>query len=755
MAQTYPLDCVIQKVAAGVKSTSDAQKVIIIDAKKKQAVEKRPILGLGDLRHYLVSNNSDVRNIAQGEVFSFQLRDLESNVGISVSYQVSCRPGNEQKVAVALFDPAYSPGEALENHIKRWLIEFSYDGLPKFITSYFADRDSLQGRIRNKAMEETGLDLQVKLFLDAEKSFHPIRVESDRLPVRVLDYAEEQDLMFQAELDVDEENKTGAILNFSKNLQLQQLIPQEVKKYIKQQVTMQQFCIELNRGEVKQALVKHLNEVLKPAGRKVGAIVLEAKPSEDLQFYFQDHMDVPCSVQQYPNPIIINNKVQMILKDIAKYKAAKSPDLRAWLQDKLGQVIPQLLFDAKYINLLISFQPLKETIEKALRDEAEAIGYALKQLITIPDLEPIKWKENFTIDTEGTFETRLSNVHVKLHIVVTARINNLEEIETYLNRQQNVPKLMEEAILSTTRQYLHGVDPERFYMGFSFPYKDGVESVEKELVDLIKRELEKEFHAEVIDVIPKVVDTELITRLRRLQEKLCPFEVGLLSLHGGELVLLKGKFQVEAVDSGGWHKFQLRNYNIDGIRQHVEEHILATLQTLPNETLAFKDQIHRKQLEKIIKKLVEENVVEEFGLRININNIHRVHTQLEIDTNQQRIARYRATLELTKGSLNNETDASLEVSDEKVARLKLLLERRTAVATQTGNEDEVKDLNEKIDKILEDLKSEAIPSIKDVEELFLPSSAKKASLREFSKLLGLLEAELPDNNRGEEEANEQ
>ena len=201
---------------------------------------------------------------------------------------------------------------------------------------------------------------------------------------------------------------------------------------------------------------------------------------------------------------------------------------------QLKRFIPQLLFDAKYIDLLIRFKPIEIEIKKALCNEAEAIGYEIKQLITVPALEEIKLKDNFTIDTTGTFQTKLRGVPVKLNIIVITRIKNLEDIEHFLNRLQDVPKLMEESILDVTGQYLHNIDPERFYMRFNFTDVPNERPVETDLIETITNKLTEKFTADVIGVIIKVVETEITDKLRNLQENICPFEVKIKSLFGGE-----------------------------------------------------------------------------------------------------------------------------------------------------------------------------------------------------------------------------
>ena len=84
----------------------------------------------------------------------------------------------------------------------------------------------------------------------------------------------------------------------------------------------------------------------------------------------------------------------------------RSPDLKQWLDKKLDRFIRQLLFSAKYIDVLIRFHLFEAEIKRALDAEAKAIGYEIEQIITTPDLEPIRWKEPFPLEVSGTFETR-------------------------------------------------------------------------------------------------------------------------------------------------------------------------------------------------------------------------------------------------------------------------------------------------------------------------------------------------------------
>ena len=71
---------------------------------------------------------------ARVEMEHLPLGDLDHQLYLAVSMQLSCPPGNEERVAEALFDVSRSPGEMLERHITRFLVESSRgEGVESFV----------------------------------------------------------------------------------------------------------------------------------------------------------------------------------------------------------------------------------------------------------------------------------------------------------------------------------------------------------------------------------------------------------------------------------------------------------------------------------------------------------------------------------------------------------------------------------------------------------------------------------------------
>jgi hypothetical protein len=234
-----------------------------------------------------------------------------------------------------------------------------------FVRAHFAEPERLQARVADAVLRETGMQAQVLLTLDEETSLDPIRINKPDLRVRVKDYDEEQELDVRVTLEVDEQNQASAVLHFRRNLEMSKRVLDEVGRHLRRNVTLQEFCEQLSGGAARERLVTHLNGVLVPAGRRVGALELRARAPQRVESSLPLDIPVRCKVHEFPDEIVIKNTVLPLLQDLARYRMAGSPPLAAWLQKKLNATIPQLLFDTLYIDLLINFSPIEECNNRA------------------------------------------------------------------------------------------------------------------------------------------------------------------------------------------------------------------------------------------------------------------------------------------------------------------------------------------------------------------------------------------------------
>ena len=807
----HALSNIIRQVGNDAKTSAPSEKIVKIDTRTRKALKSKFIWR--EPTSYLVDSSA----IEECNIPILKLEDFTSgcSIRINISYRASCPRGNEERLAEALFDEHSHPGAALENLIRTWIEEEGKGGLESFLNDYLHDRTKLPERLREKAYREVGLNLQLRLQVEEETHLRTIDLGPIDLQVRVTDHPVEQKLtLARVPLEVNDRNRTLAILHSAKNHLLEPLVKGAVQDYFARHISLQEFHTRLQTEGLKQELARRLNEVVSPAGRLIKTIFLDNKVAdqpppparlnrivscrlqnsnitieignnvhlslnnlakyresgsrdpgrwleesfqrivkEELQYasyvallvnftpweekirlrmegaarnigyeirqaislvdkspgevHSTRHLkqSVLCDVQNYPAPIEINNTVHLSLADQAKYRESGSRDLGEWLEESLKRVIHDVLFDASYIDLLINFRPREEEIKRRLKSEAESIGYEIRQLIAVPDLPPNRWKEGFVIEKEGTFETIRSGVQVKLRVVITARISDLRRVETFLNRQQDVPKLMEEAAIRCLRSYLHRLEPARFYTQFyvSDPMSTEDQTVEKEIIAKIHKELEK-FHADIIDIIPKPLETEITERLNQLQERPSPIHIEVKPLGGGESVFFSGRFRVEAVLMDQWHKLQQRKFDLNDIRQSLAQYISSRLNTWTYDELIYVNQDELSKIEFEVKSLARKCAADEFGLDVSISVMARQLTALEQDANDLHIARYRADIKRQKQFLEQSTQGEIEKNEATLEDLRVLWQKRRELIGQSDNELELQDLNERIAKIENQLK---------------------------------------------------
>ncbi|MGB7923279.1 MAG: hypothetical protein WCF57_08545 [Pyrinomonadaceae bacterium] len=733
MAQTYPLDTVIRIVDQNTKATPPAEKIVIIDINKRKVAAASIFNSFREIKYILVSNNIDSRKVAESRASAIAVTDFSTNrtVSLNVSYLASCEAGNEERVAEALFDGPH-PGAVLNSLIARWVKDFvNFRSAAELIDNYYnGQKGELEANLTARALAEVGLSLQVKLSLIGEPLRDLVTLGPIHFPVRVKDYASEQDLKLTAELQINEAHRINAVLSQSRNITPDALCKEETRRHFAEHVSLQKFHNELNQDGVKTGLIQHLNGKLSAIGRQVRFISLEGQVGGGAQVFYEAKHDIPYEIQEYPEPVIIKNSIQMMLCDVAKYLNTGAQNLDTWVKERLEQIIHQVLFGKKYIDLLLRFEPLELEIKERISREAEAIGYTIKQLITIPDLPPYTWLNNFLVEAQGAFETKLSKFEVKLNIIVTAKIKRLGDIEHLLNSRQDVPGLMKAAILSETRQFLHKIDPERFYMRFSFTDKPKEQSIEEALTSRIKARLTGEFHAEVVDVIPKIVDTEITKRFYELQKNLNDFQIELLSPNPADIkpVVFTGKFKVEAVHYNGWYKFQSISTDLAGIRKALEDFLTAEMSTLPHNILKYNNYADQKILEETVARLAARYTVEEFGLVIKLNTVQR---------------------ELTYFEMKNK-DIIHGIAEQVIARKQELTE---AVASGL-REDKIQDLKEIIRKLEEMIPAGVSTSASSVASLPEAQTYAPTSLVDFGKPKKMLKGSQPNGengNNGEQE----
>ncbi len=710
MESKNKFDDIIKNVKRNVEPFSSDQKLVIIDLRNRIAVDKAKWFGKTMFFH--IANNKNGNNYFQSELVC-HISDFTTGnkpIGIHINYKASCNPGNEETLCEAFFD-ADSPEFVLKNRFEKWLNEYVKLQGNDFLSQYYQLEQKLAQYIKDKALNEVGLNLELRLSLKGKPETVSINI---KFPVRLKDCDERFDIKLSTELLLDEENMLKESRPSHSVSDLEDIFKEEIQKHTMLKMTLDGFCkgMELS-GDYEDDITDILKRLIKQDGRKIGFLSIEPIiPAAPIEFLDMDeeenYTDIKCRILEYPDPITVKNKLQLDLANVGKHIASKVTDIKVWVKEKLERIIREELFNAKYINILLEFDPIKKKIEEKMKEEAVKIGYDIKQIVTVPDLEPLKLKENFTIDTSERntiFQTIIPNVKVKLRIIITARIDDLndEKVKKLLNQRLDIKKLMAESVENETAQIIHNIDPQRYYMRFSYSSNKGEKTVESEIKEKIETVLINDYKANIINIVCKMLETDITERLKELQSEMCAFEIEFTPFSSGEKVRFKGRFQVDAIDENGWDKFQMRNYGIEEIKIYLVEKIQESLKTLPIETLTYKSLEELTILENAVNIMANKLILEQFGLHIKITNFARESTEYEKEFYETKrksellaLNDFKRDIESNQTIKDRETKKQKILLDGEVEEVTKLKDARVAHVGMDGQDEKIKQLDREI-----------------------------------------------------------
>lgn len=639
MAQKYPLNPIIHMVDKKRYNASPAADRVCIDCRTGKAKDKVSILDTGD--YFLVLSAGRVK-------YTGSEIHVEDETGRSIkilpTYRLSCPPGNQRKVAEALYGESDDPAVELDRKMEGWIVEAAGDDPAGFINTFLARRSHWQEHISEKVKDEIGLAVtSLELALDGEADLKTLRIELRGLLARPSDLGEEQTVDFAGDLRVNEQNRIDAIATHSQRWKLKDLITTEVVEFFLDRVTFEQLYGDL--GGVREELRRHLNARLAWAGRQFAGVYLSRVPrldEEEVPPYLNEVVPVLHDVPEYKE-ILIETSIRMVRQDAAKFKVNKpKKNLKEWLTDTVTQVVSNVFFGKTYVDILLKRDQLQNKVKAELGREAAAIGYDIRQLITIPDLEPIVWLEKIEFQIDEEFTTRVSQ-KVKLTVFVRAKLKNLRDVESYLNRRQSVPSAMRDECIGEIRHFIHEIDTERFYTRFDFTTVPDEKSVRERIIEIVKESLERKFNAEVISVAPEQGETELAEKPKILMQQWHDFEANIESRLDLGKVTITGKFRVTGLGLNGWGSYESQTFEIEDVKKHIQHTISTTFSTYESQALSFTDGASRDALERALKEVCGASVLRAYGLMITFDNVDRKGTELE-DLLRLKLAELRKNL---------------------------------------------------------------------------------------------------------------
>lgn len=704
----------------GQKRSRDSHdgKLVILD-KKGSALSAKPMVTMGrELKYWLVRTEQD----GEGALPAMDVHDFanDNSLRLTVNYRGPCPEGNEAKVAQSL-GKGEDPTAALHQRLEAWtqatMRELQSEGRNP-VADFFAVRSHWQEKIAVRAEQETGLHLTVRLEIEGEKHLGTLRLNNQAVQVRVQDYAESLGLVYSADLEV--ENQSAAVLSLGRRRQLEQAIADEIR-LVALKYSLHQFCFgldqpipELSAGTIREEIKAEVAKRVAEFGRRLSFFALQHSQMNWLpQQTYEIRHEVSCEIDKYPQPVTVKHTLVLTLQNVGRFMARRLGDVKDYFQKQLGEITRKRLLKVSYVDLLLKFPDYSAEIEQTVRSVAAEVGLDVEQLISIPNLREIEWRDKgFEINVSRSFDTKVTAVKVEVTVVGSARLRNLEaeKVKPRIDRSVDIPAEVHEVVAAATSAVLHRTEPERYYLEFTAS-KEGEhkKGVEFEIRSAITKNL-KPFDLEDLHLAIKQSDDNLKRRYDELVTGTHSFTVEALSYRESaapEKVTYVIEFKIRAVDADKWPVFIGNKYvstkeEITALKDTFSRDVYDKIATMPIETLRWTDYRTRSEIE--AKAVVPSvgKIRSAYGLILEVINFGRQDT-------------LSAASRLTKvneiKSIRDESD--VEIAREQEARRKTelsqLQDRRLVLqASGMGDEDELKMLDRRIDELTKDHSARAI-----------------------------------------------
>ena len=648
------LDKIIRAAGDSSGVVPGEQKLVTIDLHSGRSIEKTFLVRFGgNYQDYIVANDRNPLHTVNAKVPSYYVRDSKNGRTLAIDIAIGavrCPPGNESRVAESL-QSQQTPGQVFEGLLIRWVGEFIVPGDEcRFIENFNVARQQLEAHIENRTASQTGLDLTAKITFSGEGAVpDEIVVGPIEIGIRLNGgYTEEQKLTVEAGLVLDPNEKVNAFVFDEKLDSAEELFKRALKEYFFQHVTFSEFTYKLHYPNFKQQLLQALTPALRKIGRTVRFINFSTRPDgidEHPREFVPVKYDHKHFIPGRPQPVIIQNTVQLYCADSVAFKASRITDLEGWVRQTLNTSLSRHLIGKSYVDLLLRFVTVEQYVKADVTTATAAIGYRVDHLVSVPNLEKEKdiLTNPFLLETEGSFETSIEKFKVELKFSIRLCIPKLDSIEKYLNPGTDVKEAIKQNVLGETAYWLRKIHPERFYLYFHEPNEAALSTAPedevlpvKELVrKKVQESLKKEFNPRIFDLSVWLGRSDLTDRYHDLCFTIREFSVEIKSPdpQATEDLTMTGNFELLGVhpDVHSWRRFSVLQLDLDGLKRQLETHLKAELKNYYQSRFMFQNHLAREQVFKVVRRYAETYMHDEFGLKIHLTNLDRNTTKVEDD----------------------------------------------------------------------------------------------------------------------------
>lgn len=657
------------------------EKLFYRDLNSEQIFHKKPFVSTSsrDWKYYVV----DKEEIHEQKGIQKKIEILDSSISITLIINYQFHFSGEfvnTDLLKALILNQESQQKTFENRISNTIDEY-VNQTSNFINNFYNVKPALIVFLENKMLEQ---GITLKTTINLKENTSQDNNITGTVPIRVFDYPGKINLGFSIDLEIIESRKVEGLLSLSKPDSLKNKIANIIRNVIRDSklINLHKLYFKTNTV-VREIIEQNLTDILYDYGLTPSFIDLGTKLSNIPPKRKQIEYKIEC-ITKNGYPVTVNHLLILTLKDLGKYFSEGIQDLDDWLESELKRYTQDYILDKEFTDLIVKFE--EEEVKKGIKGEVESIGYEIKQLITMPDLQKII-PNYIKIETgkQQEFSTKNDKLKVKLNIVINAKITNIAKIAWLLNpvtKPNDILQNIEERILNVTRQYIHSIEPEDFYMKFEIPKRHSTKSLADELIDKISDKLIHDFGIENPDIICKPLETELVKKFNAIEGKSHLIEID----SNSGFIKYDIPYDVISVSETGWYRFKtwcntinINNSNtlLEQITKRIKNFIeLELAENWSNDYVDVQDTVFKEEFSNYLEDGVEM-IKKEFGLTIKISKgWKRYLNPLEISFE-----------ELRKKELKNNKDIKALLLDNKMQESKALINQNKLDKTVAYSKD--------------------------------------------------------------------
>ncbi len=699
------LENLISRIESGDPGQGDGFAIVELDSKGK-AVEKRPRFSFRRKRIlYRVGNSGDPKHIVEGVGEPISVRPYGSSdlLEIRIRYRVKCLPGDETKVAEALFDRRRSPIKVLNDFLDRKAQEFITRDESAFIQNFETRAPELASILGN-ACRELHLAADVRVEPVGGDLLRPESVAFD-VTVRPSDSVEEVPL--RVDLEIGIENQVRALAAKNRLADVEARVRREVIAFIAGEVSMGDFLSALPHA-VRDRLAQRLDSALRPEGRKVLVLELSSQEAGELPPPIEHEFHTPSKLAEYADEIRIFNRIRVVVDDLAKHRRARIESVDSWLESLLNRIIGDVVYGSSYLDLLdeTKWEALEKRIKDAARHEAEAHGFRIKHLLAVPDLPELKLLKDHEMQIKRRFASSLPSTKITLDVIINYRLRDLSKITTLIQNDAKgeVEDGIRDDVTGAIAEILHRVSPTEIleFPGSEDEEGDRPPQITARISERVHQVLTIGYNAEVAQVIPKIVHMDGMLEFEELAKTTESFSVQIDSHGWPEPITFTGNYRVTSPSPADWETFRKTSTDREKLKDSVVQTISSVLQTESSKALLFQDKKGRGELEESLNAAVIAQLSSQHGLIVHVFNLARQKTELQ----QARDEAFRETHllepQVLTQSLKHQKDmfakglaAESESADAVARQLQQVYTQLEIEASKSDNEDVVEELQER------------------------------------------------------------